>query len=474
MNKITKRFSLLTIAFIISLICVFGMTYVAYYQTDLIHEQSSQMYLHPFQVRMALDKVKINLLKDRLLIKELKSNLGDTLEFFSRMEEIKQDNLSQFDILYRSFLGDKMDIDTVKNNFLSWHFLVEKAVRGFKPNSKIDIQVLEQPIKMLDVNIGEIDSFSTHKAIELFQTSYNLHISSQKNQIAYAISISAFLLFVFIFLILLEKKSRKVQEELEHANRSYLFVNELKHNFVFVKNEQKLLSEICRISAKYGVFSAAWAGYLVPATRRFDLVASFNMNSEEQSLFTNIEYEIDGPTDIVERTGKYFVSNNVKNELHLQNWKKLAFLNKWGSFISFPIKRAGKVVAIINFTSKSVNFFSDAIIANLEDAANDVSFAFGLLNNERGRLITEQNLIASERKFELVFQTAKDAIILSAINQKITFWNRNSEILFGYSNEEMYGKPIINILSEDSAQALLERTDNIVQFPQTQNIYQVF
>ncbi len=55
-------------------------------------------------------------------------------------------------------------------------------------------------------------------------------------------------------------------------------------------------------------------------------------------------------------------------------------------------------------------------------------------------------LIESEIRFQAVFQTATDAIVLADHTGRIMSWNKSAESMFGYSAEEMFGKPLTVIM----------------------------
>ncbi len=57
-----------------------------------------------------------------------------------------------------------------------------------------------------------------------------------------------------------------------------------------------------------------------------------------------------------------------------------------------------------------------------------------------------QALMESEIRFQAVFQTATDAIVLADHTGRIMSWNKAAELMFGYTAEEMFGKPLTLIM----------------------------
>jgi len=55
-------------------------------------------------------------------------------------------------------------------------------------------------------------------------------------------------------------------------------------------------------------------------------------------------------------------------------------------------------------------------------------------------------LYESETRFQAVFQTAIDAIVLADHTGRIMSWNKAAELMFEYTAEEMFGKPLTLIM----------------------------
>ena len=65
-------------------------------------------------------------------------------------------------------------------------------------------------------------------------------------------------------------------------------------------------------------------------------------------------------------------------------------------------------------------------------------------------------LMESEIRFQAVFQTAIDAIVIADHNGRIMSWNKSAESMFGYTAEEMFGKPLTLIMPDRYREAHTE------------------
>ncbi len=64
-----------------------------------------------------------------------------------------------------------------------------------------------------------------------------------------------------------------------------------------------------------------------------------------------------------------------------------------------------------------------------------------------------ERLNASYRRFATVTQSARDAIISTDELGNITFWNRSAEATFGYTETDVLGRPIVNLIGESDRAA---------------------
>lgn len=55
-------------------------------------------------------------------------------------------------------------------------------------------------------------------------------------------------------------------------------------------------------------------------------------------------------------------------------------------------------------------------------------------------------LMESEIRFQAVFQTAIDAIVIADHTGRIMSWNKSAESMFGYTADELFGKPLTLIM----------------------------
>lgn len=84
---------------------------------------------------------------------------------------------------------------------------------------------------------------------------------------------------------------------------------------------------------------------------------------------------------------------------------------------------------------------------NVTLVKHDKSYMLGIARDITERKIAEQSLRESEEKFHSITASAQDAILMMDDEGKITYWNKSAEKIFGYSENEIMGWPLHDLLA---------------------------
>jgi PAS domain S-box-containing protein len=74
----------------------------------------------------------------------------------------------------------------------------------------------------------------------------------------------------------------------------------------------------------------------------------------------------------------------------------------------------------------------------------------------------EEALKESEERFRVVAQSATDAIILVDSEERIVFWNKSAQQLYGYEEKEILGQPATNLLAKSRREVESNKFDNFL------------
>ncbi|MFC2130374.1 PAS domain S-box protein [Bacteroidota bacterium] len=98
-----------------------------------------------------------------------------------------------------------------------------------------------------------------------------------------------------------------------------------------------------------------------------------------------------------------------------------------------PIRIGNDIIGTLQLNDKKRDCFTEDLIHYFEGLSNSIGVA---LMRKRD----EDAIKESEEKFRTISDSAKDAIIMLDSKGIISFWNKASETIFGFKNEEIIGK----------------------------------
>jgi PAS domain S-box-containing protein len=119
-----------------------------------------------------------------------------------------------------------------------------------------------------------------------------------------------------------------------------------------------------------------------------------------------------------------------------------------------PLIIGGEVLALLVLANKPGGFTGNDL--NMASAFSELA-SVALLNSR-----TLESLESSEERFRSVVQTASDAIISVDAQDRIAFWNRAAENIFGYTAEEVIGRDAAMLLPESIRPLYLQMAEQIM------------
>lgn len=175
---------------------------------------------------------------------------------------------------------------------------------------------------------------------------------------------------------------RAAHQKLAYANRLYDFLRQINHAIIHTAEESILFSEACRIAVESRGFRYAWIGIPDPTTRKVLMAASAGSTARDALFFHDFAYDCNGPISHVMGGKDYFAVDHIQSR---KNKEFIAYANDRGfqSAIVLPLKKSGRVFAVLNLYAAGKSVFDPAEIALLSEASADLSFAIDVMERDR-------------------------------------------------------------------------------------------
>ncbi len=196
---------------------------------------------------------------------------------------------------------------------------------------------------------------------------------------------------------------KRTEARIERLNRLREALSATNRAIVRKKSEQGLFEKICEIVVRKAGFRFAWIAVTDPQLGILQPAANAGTPEEYlttlRSSFENHAIEGFGIMRSAMRDGRLVISQDFANDPRMAPWHELA--RKWGigSIAAVPILKDGEPFALLNVYSDQPNTFDDDYVSLLEEMANDVSYALGVMRRNR-------ELIRAHERLELAMQGA--------------------------------------------------------------------
>lgn len=134
------------------------------------------------------------------------------------------------------------------------------------------------------------------------------------------------------------------------------------------------------------------------------------------------------------------ISNHFMHDERTRPWHDSAGKAGVASGAAIAIVRDGRAIGVMLFYSRTLNAFSDDIIALLERMANNIAFALGNFEREAERVRAENALRRSEEKFRNILDSLDDAYYEVDLRGKPVYHNPAFSHMLGYDYDYRVGE----------------------------------
>jgi diguanylate cyclase (GGDEF)-like protein/PAS domain S-box-containing protein len=240
-------------------------------------------------------------------------------------------------------------------------------------------------------------------------------------------------------------QQRQFRHEITRLKDLYAALSHTNRAIIHLRDPQALFDEVCRVAVDYGHFCLAWIGivdeqgWIVP--RAIHGPVSDVYRRMRVSTDASIP-EGQGFAGQAVREDRYFIVNDFLAEPRTAPWKEQARVAGVRSLATFPLRRGGRCVGVINLHGDEVGFFSDELVALLEEMAANLSFALTNMQREAEREAAIQALDESEQRFRQLAANVPEVFWIAETEpSRLTYVSPAYETVFGRSVSSVMENP---------------------------------
>jgi two-component system, cell cycle sensor histidine kinase and response regulator CckA len=253
-------------------------------------------------------------------------------------------------------------------------------------------------------------------------------------------------------MIIRDISDRKMAElEILKLNRTYAVLSSINQLIVHAHSGNKLFDDTCRIVVELGGMSFCWIGTIDEPSGDIRPVAKAGLINgflDKLSITLTSDSAQKNASGAAVWNGSKCICNDMEHEELVLLWQKVALEQGARSSAVIPLCIGAKTVGIMNFYASEANYFDAKEMELLDELAADISFAMEMLENENKRKWIEEKNAEQARLLDV----AIDAIIVRDMNDRLLFWNKGAEHLYGWTFAEAQNIDPIEFVDTDEEQ----------------------
>jgi PAS domain S-box-containing protein len=266
----------------------------------------------------------------------------------------------------------------------------------------------------------------------------------------------------------LEKQVNIRTSELHKTNRALKVLNECNQALQIATDEQELFNKICQIVVETGESRMVAIGIADDEDKLVHMVASYG---QENDYFNDMQvnWRDDnehglGPVGIALRTGQVYFTRDMKTDSTFSPWRESALERGFRSNIVLPLLLDEQRIGILLIYSSVPNAVDDDEAQLLIRLADNLTYGILSLRAHHERKQMEEELKGNEEKTRLILENSLDGFITIDTQGLVNNWNRQSENIFGWTLEEVFGKKLSDlIIPKDQRKAHVKGMQHLIE-----------
>jgi len=130
------------------LVLVIALGVLAWIETNRLWQQTSNLYLHPVQIRRSIGKLETGMLNMLLHERDMflaRTNQEAATALLRQMEGEKDGTMRQFTLLNEHFLGPRDDLTALNSQFTKWDLIYDETIRLLREDRTAEVETRLAP-----------------------------------------------------------------------------------------------------------------------------------------------------------------------------------------------------------------------------------------------------------------------------------------------------------------------------------------
>jgi PAS domain S-box-containing protein len=257
---------------------------------------------------------------------------------------------------------------------------------------------------------------------------------------------------------------KQAELNLFKSNRALRLLRACSEALTLVADEKQLLAEVCRLAVEVGEYRMAWVGYAQDDESH--LILPMAHAGAEQGYLSKMEFTWSennlfgrGPAGEAIRSGQSVVCEDITKHPAANDYLNELQTRGYRGVICLPLRDENRAFGLLTLYSAQVLQPGDDELKLLHELADDLAFGIKSLRARAESRIAGQKIAQQAA----LLDKARDAIFVRDLENRVMFWNKGAERVYGWSAADVLGRSTAEFLSRDQRtvapafQALLQK-----------------
>ncbi|AIE74821.1 MULTISPECIES: EAL domain-containing protein [unclassified Synechocystis] len=202
---------------------------------------------------------------------------------------------------------------------------------------------------------------------------------------------------------------KRSQRRIEYLSRLYATLSQVNQAIIENRGRDELFRAICDVGVEIGEFPLVWFGLIDPDSRA---IVPYIVGGDTTAYLDNIhitardEPSGQGPSGTAVREGRLVICSDISQDPRMVPWRSNAMRYGFLSSASVPIWQDHRVVAVLTFYSREVDFFTEDEQDLLQEIGDNISFALNAIQSDQAHQLAQQQLAENEERLRLALEAA--------------------------------------------------------------------
>ncbi len=214
----------------------------------------------------------------------------------------------------------------------------------------------------------------------------------------------------------LDQERTTALERIHRLSRLYQALSQCNQAIVRCRSEAELFQHICDAVVSHGGMAMAWIGAVDHSHQTLAPVSwAGNGTHYLEQVTLSLRDDVPegcGPAGLSFRSGEPYWCQDFMHAQETRIWHERAAQFGWASSTAIPLRRKGKVVAILSAYSDTVHAFDEDARNLLMEMRLDIEFALSNFDHQQARKRSEAQLRQSEQRLRTIIETEPECVML--------------------------------------------------------------